>query len=78
MSIRNLTRMFQKATGISIGEYRRGLRLEHARALLADPDRTIEAVATDSGFADARQFRRLWLQAYGVSPARYRAVPLDS
>lgn len=77
MSVRNLTRAFQKATGISIGNYRRGLRLEHARTLLADPARTIEAVAADSGFADARQFRRLWVQTYGVSPARYRAVPLD-
>lgn len=77
MSVRNLTRAFQKATGISIGDYRRGLRLEHARTLLADPARTIEAVAADSGFADARQFRRLWVQTYGVSPARYRALPLD-
>ncbi len=78
MSVRNLTRAFQKATGISIGEYRRGLRLEHARMLLADPNRTIEAVAADSGFADARQFRRLWQETYGVSPARYRAMPFDS
>lgn len=74
MSVRNLTRAFQKATGISIGEYRRNLRLERAKALLADPSRTIEAIAADSGFADARQFRRLWQNAYGVSPARYRSV----
>jgi len=76
MSVRNLTRAFTKATGISIGEYRRRLRLEHAKMLLADPQRTIEAIAADSGFADARQFRRMWQRAYGVSPARYRAEPL--
>lgn len=76
MSVRNLTRAFQKATGVSIGEYRRGLRLEHAKALLSDPSRTIEAVAADSGFADARQFRRLWQQRFGVSPARFRAASL--
>lgn len=74
MSVRNLTRAFQKATGISISTYRRRLRLEHAKTLLADPDRTIEAIASDSGFADARQFRRLWRETYGVSPARYRAA----
>lgn len=77
MSVRNLTRAFTKATGISIGEYRRRLRLEHAKMLLADPQRTIEAVAADSGFADARQFRRIWQRAYGVSPARYRAEPVS-
>jgi transcriptional regulator GlxA family with amidase domain len=77
MSVRNLTRAFQKATGISIGDYRRNLRLEHAKLLLADPHRTIEAIAADSGFADARQFRRLWQHEYGVSPARYRAGSLN-
>lgn len=77
MSVRNLTRAFQKATGISVGDYRRNLRLEHAKMLLADPNRTIEAIAVDSGFADARQFRRMWHNAYGVSPARYRAASLN-
>jgi transcriptional regulator GlxA family with amidase domain len=72
MSVRTLTRSFQRATGISIGEYRRGLRLEYARTLLADPQLTIDAIAANAGFADARQFRRLWHEAYGVSPARYR------
>lgn len=77
MSVRNLTRAFQKATDISISAYKRGLRLERAKTLMADPNLTIDAIAADSGFADARQFRRLWRERYGVSPARYRAAPLD-
>lgn len=72
MSVRNLTRAFQKATGISISEYRRDLRLEHAKMLLANPALTIEAVAERSGFTDARQFRRLWREVHGVSPAMSR------
>jgi transcriptional regulator GlxA family with amidase domain len=72
MSVRNLTRAFLKATGVSITGYRRALRLEHAKALMADPKRTIEEIAAGSGFADARQFRRLWRETYGVSPRRYR------
>jgi transcriptional regulator GlxA family with amidase domain len=74
MSERNLTRTFARATGISIGEYRQQIRLEHARTLLRNPDLTIEAVAERSGFADARQLRRLWLAAYGVSPRQARAA----
>lgn len=74
MSVRNLTRAFQRATGVSIGEYRRTLRLEHAKALLNDPQRTIEAVAADSGFADPRHFRRVWRQKHGVPPAQSRSA----
>lgn len=74
MSERNLTRAFARATGISIGEYRQQIRLEHARALLGDPDLTIEAVAERSGFADARQLRRLWRAVHGTSPAQDRAA----
>ncbi len=73
MSERNLTRAFSRATGVSIGEYRQRLRLEHARALLADPRMTIEAIASQTGFADARQLRRLWKASYGKPPSATRA-----
>jgi transcriptional regulator GlxA family with amidase domain len=73
MSVRNLTRAFQKATGISISAYRQRLRLEHAKTLLANPSLTIEAVAERSGFTDARQLRRLWRAVHGVSPAASRS-----
>jgi transcriptional regulator GlxA family with amidase domain len=72
MSPRNLTRAFFKATGVSIAAYRQRLRLEHAKALLANPQLSIENVAERSGFADARQLRRLWRGAYGVSPRESR------
>lgn len=77
MSVRNLTRAFQRATGISIAAYRQALRLERAKTLLADPKRSIEQVAEDSGFADARQLRRLWREAYGVSPAAHRSKAIE-
>jgi transcriptional regulator GlxA family with amidase domain len=72
MSARNLTRAFHKATGISIAAYRQRLRLEHAKTLLANPQLSIENVAERSGFADARQLRRLWRGAYGASPRESR------
>lgn len=72
MSERNLTRAFARATGVSIGEYRQRLRLEYARTLLADPRMTIEAVASRTGFADARQLRRLWKATHGEPPSAAR------
>lgn len=68
MSQRNFTRAFRTATGISPGEYRTLLRLERASMLLKNPALTVEAVATEAGFGDARALRRLWSQRYGLSP----------
>jgi transcriptional regulator GlxA family with amidase domain len=67
MSPRNLTRAFRHATGVSIHHYRTGLRLEHARILRRNPELTIEAIAAECGFADARQFRRLRRKATGIT-----------
>lgn len=67
MSPRNLTRAFAKATGVSVAAYRQRLRLEHAKTLLLNPKLSIDNVAEQAGFADARHLRRLWRDAYGAS-----------
>lgn len=72
MSPRNLTRAFREATGVSIQNYRTRLRLEHARTLMSNPELTLEAIADECGFADARQFRRVWRGAYDFAPSRAR------
>ena len=60
MSARNLTRLFRKATGVSIKAYTTRIRLELARTLRSDPTLSMEAIAGRCGFSDARQLRRLW------------------
>lgn len=65
---RNLTRFFRQATGISIAEYRTGVRVELARSLLQDPTLSIETVAHRCGFTDALHLRRVWQTAFGASP----------
>ena len=76
MSERNLTRVFKRATGISIQEYREQLRLERARDLMRNPTLTLDAVAAACGFADGRQLRRVWSARFGEPPsvARNRVV----
>lgn len=73
MSPRNLTRAFRQATGISVKDFSQRVRLEVAANLLEDPEARVESVATHCGFKDARQLRRLWKEAHGVSPARWKA-----
>jgi transcriptional regulator GlxA family with amidase domain len=78
LSRRHLTRVFRRATGIGVKEYATKLRLEHAHLFLRDPAITVEAVAERCGFADARQLRRLWKDAYGTSPGAFRLQYLTS
>ena len=72
MSGRNLTRAFRAVTGLSIQEYRTRLRLECARTLMSNPELALETIAGSCGFADARQFRRVWRRAYHLAPSRAR------
>ncbi|MBB6097899.1 transcriptional regulator GlxA family with amidase domain [Deinobacterium chartae] len=68
MSVRGLHKAFKSATGLTPLQYQQQLRLEAAQALLADNSRSVEEVAHLVGFQDARQLRRLYREALGVSP----------
>jgi transcriptional regulator GlxA family with amidase domain len=72
ISPRHLSRIFRHVTGISIGEFRLRLRLELASNLIQASELSIEEIATKSGFADARQLRRLWRKHFDMSPRNFR------
>jgi transcriptional regulator GlxA family with amidase domain len=74
MSERHLTRVFKRATGISIHAYRERLRLERARTLLHNPTLTLDAIASQCGYADARQLRRVWSARHGAPPSAGRTA----
>jgi transcriptional regulator GlxA family with amidase domain len=73
MSVRNLSRAFKEATGLTPVQYHQRLRLELGATLLDNPDLSIEAISQRCGFDDARQFRRLWQRTFGAPPSRHRA-----
>jgi transcriptional regulator GlxA family with amidase domain len=72
MSVRNLTRVFRRETGITLKAFAQRVKLQVARDLLQSPDLKVEAVASSCGFEDARQLRRLWREAYGTSVSQWR------
>ncbi|MBI2382199.1 MAG: helix-turn-helix domain-containing protein [Gammaproteobacteria bacterium] len=74
VSVRHLTRLFRAATGISLLDYQTGLRLAHARRLLAETRHNLERIAELSGFGSARQLRRQWLARFGTLPSDDRAA----
>lgn len=65
LSVRNLTRLFKQATGHTIVDFKRAVKLELARTLLNNPDYTVEKVASLCGFQSARHLRRIWSEQYG-------------
>lgn len=58
MSPRNLTRLFKKTTGITIGEYLDKLRVERAVQLLAEGQK-VDSVARSCGLNSSNQLRTL-------------------
>jgi len=72
MTVRNLSRIFKDATGLTPLQYQQRLRLEVAANLLSESELSIEEVAAKCGFEDGRHFRRLWHRYFGVPPSETR------
>ena len=72
LSGRQFTELFRKVTGQSWRQYILGLRLKHAERLLTDTERSVSAVAFESGFEDLSNFHHLFKLEYGCSPLAYR------
>lgn len=67
MSERNLTRLFKKTTGITIGAYLEKLKVDRAIHLLSEKNK-VETVANLCGFKSSNQLRTLLKKHKGVLP----------
>ena len=72
MSRRSLTRHFQKAMGMSIGEWVTAERLRRSQWLLESSQLSIEQVAERAGFQSSITFRQTFREKMGVSPGEWR------
>jgi transcriptional regulator GlxA family with amidase domain len=71
-SSRHLTRLFQECAGMSITEYKNGLRVALARQLITQTSLDMEQVAERSGFGSTRQLRRAWSRLHETAPSHAR------
>jgi AraC-like DNA-binding protein/quercetin dioxygenase-like cupin family protein len=71
-SERSLRRAFLADTGLTWREYLLQSRLLRAMALLAEPGRTVLAIATDAGFGSLSGFTRAFRRYTGETPLGYR------
>lgn len=68
----HLARVFRHVVGLSIGDYLRRLRVQHACRLLVRPGARLADVSAASGFADQSHLTRIFKQVTGVTPAFFR------
>lgn len=69
----HVARHFRLATGVTIGEYGRRVRLARAaRSMATHPAPPIVQVALEQGFADQSHFSRAFRSAYGCTPLAFR------
>ncbi len=66
-------RKFKKTTGITVMNYIRTQRLEHARQLLEKTEESVRHIAISCGFLDAAYFTNCFKKMYGISPTKYRS-----
>jgi AraC-like DNA-binding protein/ligand-binding sensor protein len=66
-------KLFKKATGMTLTEYVARVRVEKAKALLADPTLRISEVVFAAGFGSIPQFNLVFKRHVGKAPTDYRA-----
>lgn len=74
LSPRTFQRRFVKATGMNVTEYLQRVRIEQAKALLADTQRAISDVAAEVGYSDLPAFYRVFQKVVGMTPAGFRSA----
>jgi len=66
------SRLFKKETGENFTEYVTRMKMEKAKELMLDSNRTIESIAEMLGYDNKGYFVKLYKNHYGVSPRRYK------
>lgn len=72
LSVSRFKVLFSRYTGKTLSQHLLMLRMESARALLANTDMPINIVAESVGYTDQSAFTRRFQKYYGVSPRDYK------
>ena len=67
--------LIKQAMGISIGEYIRKTKINHAKVLLTETDMTITQIAEELGYYDCSHFTKAFQAETGKSPGSYAWRP---
>lgn len=71
-SYMQLTRMFRKATGMTMQDYFLHVKLKYAAEQLRLTNRLTLDISNDIGISSLSHFNHIFKQRYGVTPGKYR------
>jgi AraC family transcriptional regulator len=66
--------LFKRSTGISPHQFLIHQRVERAKLLLKQPERTVLSIALECGFANQSHFARCFRQCTGMNPNQFRKL----
>ena len=72
MSRRTFERRFKNATGDTPLTYQQRIRVEAAKRLLEDGNRSFEEITYQVGYEDSSSFRKIFLKQTGLRPMEYQ------
>lgn len=68
----HFSRMFKRATGLSPSQYFIRLRMNRARSLLLETDRSVIDIGLEVGYSSPSHFSQVFRREVGVPPSAYR------
>ena len=68
----HLSRVFQRFSGYTFGEYLQRLRVQYACRQMCNPDALLAQIATCSGFSDQSHFTHVFKEIAGMTPGLFR------
>jgi two-component system response regulator YesN len=66
------SKLFKEECSEGFQDYLTRLRIEAAKKLLDDPERSVKEVSFDIGYQDPNYFSRLFKKETGLTPSEYR------
>ena len=67
-----LTHKFKEETGLSVTDYAKFAKIEHAKVLLKSTDMTVQDIAASLSFSTRNYFSRIFQEVTGQTPMEYR------
>ncbi|MDG4859308.1 helix-turn-helix domain-containing protein [Streptomyces sp. T-3] len=74
MSVRTFSRRFRDEVGVTPMQWLTRQRIDRARELLEETDRTVDRIAAEAGFGTGASLRQHFHAVLGVTPRAYRAT----
>ena len=76
VSLRHLTRLFQKKLGCTVAAYLNSYRIACSKTLLAETNLPVSTIAQKVGYNSTNTFVYNFRQCEGITPTNYREITL--